>query len=42
MNVTNIIRAILLAALFGGALLILGGFIANLGRKAGGALRAAV
>jgi len=36
----NIPRAILLTALFGAALLVLGGIIARLGRNAGGALRA--
>lgn len=36
----NIPRAIILLALFGAALLVLGGIIARLGRNAGGALRA--
>ena len=36
----NIPRAIILLAIFGAALLVLGGIIARLGRNAGGALRA--
>lgn len=35
----NLLRAILLAALFGVAVLLLGGIIANLGRKASTAVR---
>lgn len=39
MNPTNILRALLLAALFGIAVLVLGGILARLGGKAGGAVR---
>lgn len=42
MNVSNIIRAILLAAAFGVAILLAGGFLARLGRSAGAAAKAAV
>lgn len=36
----NIPRAVIMLALFGAALLILGGIVARLGRSAGGALKA--
>jgi hypothetical protein len=36
---TNIPKAIILLALFGAALLVLGGIIARLGRNAGSALK---
>lgn len=39
---SNIPRAVLLLAVFGAALLILGGIIAKTGRAAGGALRSVV
>lgn len=35
----NLLRAVLLAALFGAAVLLLGGILTNLGRKAGTAVR---
>lgn len=38
----NLLRAILLAALFGGAVLILGGILTSLGSKAGGAVKSVV
>lgn len=42
MNPTAILRALLLAALFGVAVLLLTGFLTRLGGKAGSAVRAAV
>jgi hypothetical protein len=42
MNPTNILRAIMLAAVFGLAVIFLGGILARLGSKAGSAARAAV
>jgi len=37
--IPNLLRAILLAALFGGAVLILGGVLTKLGSRAGSAVR---
>lgn len=40
--IPNLVRAILLAALFGAAVLILGGILTRLGGKAGGAVKSVV
>lgn len=42
MNPTMILRAVMLAALFGLAVIFLGGILARLGSKAGAAAKAAV
>lgn len=42
MNPTNLLRALMLAALFGLAVIFLGGILARLGSKAGAAARSAV
>ncbi len=41
MNVSAILRALIFTALFGAAVLVATGIISNLGRKAGGSLKAA-
>lgn len=42
MNPNNLIRAILMAALFGAAVIVLGGILTRLGSNAGSAVKSVV